>query len=190
MPSEPTIPRLGWHHEQPVTRAECEWRMLRALSTMRCPGIVKTTMGGVRSNMPAYIHDETDLAWQKELLAEDDEVLELFRPDRRDLSDWDTALIWFTAICRDEDTYKGRKAWSLTRHQKVIRWRSYGIDNDAQPTWRFIGSQIEADHVRAKRWYDEGVDIAWRWARNRETWNRLPRLREVGQQVAGAGASR
>lgn len=182
MPREQTIPRLGWHHEQPATRAECEYRMLRALATMR-GNVVKTTMGGVRSNMPAYVHDETDLAWQKELIADDDEVLELFRPDRRDLSDWDTALIWFTAICRDEDIYKGRKAWALTRHQKVIRWRSYGIDNGAQPTWRFIGRQMESSDTTVRRWYEEGIDIAWRWAGNRKKWNDLPRLREPDRHV-------
>ncbi len=76
---------------------------------------------------------------------------------------------WFAAIARPEDRPLGPDGnpimWALTIEQRIIKFRSYGI-GDAQPTWRFIGRMMERCDVTVRRWYDVGIDRAWKAARS------------------------
>lgn len=162
MPSKALPIRLGWEHERPISRQECELRVLRALATQRCPGIVLATSQGIRSNMPSYVHDESDLKAQKELIEID--RVETFIPDRRDLSDWDTAFAWFCTLYPPRDRPKGWTPWTWNRTQRVINWRSYGLDDDTQPSFEWIAKEMKVTRDTIRRWYGDGIDTCWQAA--------------------------
>ncbi|MFN3624412.1 MAG: hypothetical protein ACK4TP_10155 [Hyphomicrobium sp.] len=77
---------------------------------------------------------------------------ETFDPSPRDLSDYDTAFAWFTALNPPELWWSTREPWSLSQAQCVLVWRVIG------KTWRQIAKLAKCSHSGARQMYGAALD--------------------------------
>lgn len=155
---------LGRPHERPVSRIETEWRVLRALATARAPGIVKGVNQGAGSTWPAYVYEAADIKAQQETANDAAEWQDTFAPTLRDRSDWWCAMAWWVALNPPAEWHPDRAPWSLNRAQQIVRWRSYGLA-DEQPSWRWIGREMNISKDTARLEYQHALDRMWKAAR-------------------------
>lgn len=156
---------LGWPRERPISREETEWRVLRGLATARVPGIVRGIRQDAGSMWPAYVFEAADIKAQQETKNDTAEWCETFSPTRRDCSDWWCAMAWWVALNPPVDWHPNRNPWSLNRSQEIVRWRSYGIDDSNQPSWRWIGREMNINKDTARLDYHHALDLMWAVAR-------------------------
>ncbi len=165
-------------NEPPSSREEAELRVLRALATERQPDIVRSVALGVARSWPIYTHDDEEMQAIIERREQEEREmthLDVFEPDLRDRTDWDTALMWFGAINPPSQWHNGRELWSYNRTQKIIRLRSFGLQQSRQPSWEWIADAMRLrSRYMAKQEYEHGIDGIWRAARGKD-WNRPQR---------------
>jgi hypothetical protein len=90
-----------------------------------------------------------------------DAIATRFYPQRSDRQDFDVAMGWVTALNPPELWHKRRKAWSLSRMQKVLLWRSLPVPL----SFEAIGHEFDwKGHQRAQQVYADGIEKIWRAA--------------------------
>lgn len=146
--------RLGAAGAPPASPLELEARVLRALRTSRAPGVVKAARLGYGSGWPETLTEWSDKVaqWQgadRALLP----TRSAWRPDRRDLDDWWSALIWLARLREPR-----QRPFEPNRFQKIFILRSL------DPVWSFAAIadlKMGRDPQTIRRWYDEAVERMW-----------------------------
>lgn len=139
----------GWPHPgirlgmrtKPVSQQETEARVLRGIRTMRAPGVVRLDHPGWRSYWPTILTEWADRIAQAEHVDSELAAVEvLWVPTRRDLTDWDFALAWWT-------TLPGKTRWIIAARAANPR---YG--------WEWIANVAKCSVPTVQRRYQRAIE--------------------------------
>lgn len=154
-----------------VTRRMCEGRVMRAMAWAGAYNLMAPSTRITSNVLAAYaVEDLTQFTEEerKQILLDRPYAIK-FEPTISDHSDFETAMSWVVAINPPDiwDVAKKRKAWSLSRKQRILYWRAKNVPlsfveiaqafQPKDPTGKPIGDpvtwqSIQQDYNRAIDW--------------------------------------
>lgn len=143
-----------------VTLAMAEARTMRA---MACCGAGRgwQPRQTLTSDVLAVSANLMQLATAEIESGDVDAIPARFQPVPADYQDFEIAMGWVAALNPPEFWSKRRRAWSLSKTQRVLLWRSL----PAPLSFAAIGDELGwSGHQRAQQVYAEGVEKVWRAA--------------------------